>query len=229
MLTTVSAIPVFCQTAPRRSEELCASLKQTAEENGKHFKVTAPGACLAEIDTGYNLIVTYSGENLHVGLMQTFLTNGDPSAFWLRLSALDNLANIALGTKQREVFDGLNKMAVETAKEMLPLVRNGDATAKMDKHGSAGKAILGVYANTSSVVLMASASMKDIDKMKRSSQQEAEAGGDVARWRKVLSLSLLAFAAGAKGYTNAYQAAQQRRPVTCYTNFMGRTAVTNCY
>jgi hypothetical protein len=227
LLAFMLAARVFCQTAPQRSEELCTVLKQTASENNRIFKVTAPGACLAEIDTGYNLVVTYNNENLHVGLVQTFLVNGDPSAFWLRLSMLDNLASVALGTKQRAVFDELNRLAKQAADEMLPLIRQGNADAKKELHGSAGKAILGVFADTKSVVLMASANMKDIDKMKRSRQQET--AGDGARWRKVLALSLLTFAAGAKGYTNAYQATQQRRPVSCYTNFQGRTALTNCY
>jgi hypothetical protein len=229
LLASLLTEPVFCQTAPERSNELCEGLKQTASENGKNFTVIAPGACLAEIDTGYNLMVTYKDENLHVGLVQTFLDNGNPSAFWLRLSMLDNLANVALGTKQRTVFDGLNKLAKQAANEMLPLIRQGDADAKRELHGSAEKATLGVFANTKSVVLMASANMKDIDKMKRSQQQETTAGGDVSRWRRILSLALLSFAAGAKGYTNGYQAAQQRRPVSCYTNFQGRTAITNCY
>jgi len=229
MLAFELATPAFCQTAPQRSNELCEALKQTASENGRNFTVTAPGACLAEIDTGYNLIVTYKDENLHVGLVQTFLENGNPSAFWLRLSMLDNLANVALGTKQRMVFDGLNKLAKQAANEMLPLIRQGDANAKRELHGSAEKATLGVFADTKRVMLMASANMKDIDKMKRSQQQETVAGGDVARWRKILSLCLLSFAAGARGYTDAYQASQQRRPVSCYTNFQGRTAITNCY
>ncbi len=229
LLASMLATPVLCQTAPERSNELCEGLKQTASENGRNFTVTAPGACLAEIDTGYNLVVTYKDGNIHVGLVQTFLDNGNTSAFWLRLSMLDNLANVALGTKQRTVFDGLNKLAKQAANEMLPLIRQGDANAKRELHGSAEKATLGVFANTKSVVLMASANMKDIDKMKRSQQQETVAGGDVARWRRILSLSLLSFAAGAKGYTNAYQATQQRRPVSCYTNFQGRTAVPNCY
>jgi len=223
--------PVFGQTAPQRSDELCTALKQTASENGKNFTVTAPGACLAEIDTGYNLLVTYNGENLHVGLVQTFLVNGDPSAFWLRLSMLDNLANVALGTKERTVFDELNRLAKQAANEMLPLIRQGDANAKKELHGVAQKATLGVFADTKGVVLMASANMKDIDKMKRSRQQESVAGGDVARWRKVLALSLLTFAAGAKGYTDAYQRSvqTQRRPVTCFTNFFGNYASTSCH
>jgi len=230
ILGSVLATPVFCQTAPQRSDELCTALKQTASENNQSFKFTAPGACLAEIDTGYNLEVAYSGEILHVGLVQTFLENGDPRAFWLRLSMLDNLANVALGTKQRGVFDGLNKLAKQAADEMLPLIRQGNAGAKIQLHGSAEKATLGVFADTKSVMLVASANMKDIDKMKRSRQQETVASSDVARWRKVLALSLLAFAAGAKGYTDAYQRSlqTQRRPVTCYTNFFGSHASTTC-
>jgi hypothetical protein len=201
----------------------------TASENGRNFTVTAPGACLAEVDTGYNLVVAYKGEYLHVGLMQTFLDNGDPNAFWLRLSMLDNLANVALGTKQRVVFDKLNKLAKQAANELLPLIRQGNANARIELHGSSEKATLGVFAGSKSLVLMASANMKDIDKMKRRQQENAAAGTDVARWRKVLALSLLSFAAGAKGYTDAYQRTQQHRPVSCYTNFQGRTALTNCY
>jgi hypothetical protein len=50
-----------------------------------------------------------------------------------------------------------------------------------------------------------------------------------------LGLSLQAFAAGAQGYANAYQVppgnnSVQRNPArTCYTNFIGDTAFTNCY
>lgn len=231
LLASALAAPAFCQTAPQRSEELCATLQQSASENGYSFKVTAPGACSAEIDTGYDLIVTYNDENLHLGLVQTFLVNGDPRAFWLRLSMLDNLATVALGTRQRAVFDELNRLAEQAAKEMLPLVRQRDANAKRELHGSAEKATLGVFADTKSVVLLASANMKDIDKMKRSRQQETAAGSDVARWRKVLALSLLTFAAGAKGYTDAYQRSVQiRRPsTTCFTNFLGQLAITNCH
>ncbi len=88
------------------------------------------------------MVVTYKDEYLNVGFVQTFLDNGDPSAFWLRLSMLDNLANIALGTKQRAVFDGLNKLAEQAAKEMLPLIRQGNTNAKKELHGSAEKATL---------------------------------------------------------------------------------------
>lgn len=110
-------------------------------------------------------------------------------------------------------------------------------------HDTAQLAMVAAFADAQGrITILAAADLRDIEKMKRdrdleairgetkfNRQEEQAAAGEVSGWRKVLSLSLLAFAAGAKGYTDAYQAAQQRRPVTCYTNFMGRTAVTNCY
>lgn len=168
--------------------------------------------------------------------------NGDASAFWLRLSTFDNLANLAIGTKQQEVFDKTNKLSKQAANEILPLLRQGQSNAKEELHDKAERALLGVYADAQAQVILASADTEDIDKMKRDRQLEAikgeaklnrqkeqAASGEVAGWRRVLALSLLAFAAGAKGYTNAYQATQQRRSVTCYTNFFGSHALTTCY
>lgn len=224
------ALPAFGQAAPARSDELCKAMQQTATENGKKFLVTAPGACMAEIDNGYALLVAYKEETLHVGMTQTFLPNGDPQAFWLRLSALDNLAHVALGTKQEAVFDELNKMAKDAANEMVPLLHQGRTDVKLERHGKAQRAVLYVSGDAHGVVLLASATTHDIDKMKRERKREEELGSDGARWRQILALSLLTFAAGAKGYSNAYSQslATQRRSVTCYTNLLGNFATTTC-
>lgn len=244
LLVLVLAAPVFCQTAPQRSEEFCGVLQQSASENNHTFKFTGPGACAAEIDKGYTLIVSYQEEILSVGLViDAPVLNGDASAFWLRLSAFDNLANLAIGTKQQVVFDKTNKLAKQAADEILPLLRQGQSNVKKELHDKAQRALLGVYADAQAhIVILASADTKDIDKMKRdrqletirgeaklNRQEEQAASGEIVGWRRVLALSLQAFAAGAKGYTSAYQASQQRRPVTCYTNFLGRAAFTNCY
>jgi hypothetical protein len=241
---SILTAPVFCQTAPQRSEELCATLQQSASENGYSFRVTEPGFCAAEIDKGYTILVSYIKEGLSVGLViDVGALNGDAGALWLRLSTFDNLASLALGTKQQAVFDKAIKLQLEAAKEILPLVQQGQFNAVKEHHDTAQLALVAAFANAQGrVTILAGADTKDIDKMKLdrqietireeaklNRQEEQAASGEVAGWRKVLALSLLTFAAGAKGYTNAYQGAQQRRPVSCYTNFQGRTALTNCY
>jgi hypothetical protein len=113
----VWALPSFAQPAPERSDELCASLKISASDSGRVFNAYKPGACMMSIDTGYNLFVDYNPpETLAVSLsVSPVLLNGDASAFWLRLSALDNLAHSALATDQKVVFDQLNKLAKKLA------------------------------------------------------------------------------------------------------------------
>jgi hypothetical protein len=244
LLASMLAAPVFCQTAPQRSEELCATLQESASENGYSFRVTEPGFCAADIDKGYTIIISYNKEDLYVGLIiDVGVLNGDASAFWLRLSAFDNLASLALGTKQQDVFDKANKLALQAAKEILPLVQQGQTNTEKHFNDTAQLALLGAFADTQGhITILAAADTKDIDKMKRDRvleaikggvkldrKEEKSASGEVAGWRRVLALSLLTFAAGAKGYTNAYQATQQRRPVTCYTNFFGSHAFTSCY
>jgi hypothetical protein len=228
-LVSMLAAPVFCQTAPQRSEELCATLQQSASENGYSFRLTQPGFCAAEIDKGYTVLVSYIKEAVSVGLViDVGVLNGDADAFWLRLSTFDNLASLALGTKQQAVFDKANKLQLQAAKAILPLVQQGQPDAVKEFHDTVQLALVTAFADAKGrITILAGADTKDIDKMK--GQKEQVAGGGIASWRKVLALALLTFAAAARGYTNAYQAAQQRRPVTCYTNFQGITALTHCY
>lgn len=181
-----------------------------------------PGSCTLAIDKGGTLAVTYDESTLYVALGMAPGTAGDASAVWLRLSALDNLAHVALGTKPQTVFEEQIKIS-----KRLPY--NAD---KDDLSGKAQRATVVTATRDGWLILLASASVKDIDKMKR--DQKREASGEIATWRKVLSRSLLAFAAGAKGYGDAYRSyhqnpRQQSQYTSCYTNFLGSTADTHCY
>ena len=223
------------QTAPQRSDELCSTLKQSGSDSGRQFTMTRPGACMLNIDTGYNLFVDYRDEVLAISLsFSPALLKGDASAFWLKLSTFDNLVQTALHTKQRTVFDEMNSLAKKLGQQIM-----ATNTIPQDMlHSRTGKVALGVRMDpkTAIIILIASADVKDIEKMQRT--REREASGEIATWRKVLAVSLQAFAAGAKGYSNAYANAQRNaQPAqtvfnarrTCYTNFIGGTAFTNCY
>jgi hypothetical protein len=153
-----------CQTAPQRSEELCSALQSTASEKGRQFAVDRPGACMINIDTGYNLFVNYSERRLFVSLgIWAGLLNGDSSAFLLRLSAFDNLAHVAMGTDQQAVFDEMNKLTKKWAHEQLQHGPNDKAM-----HSTIRKVLLGAraYPASNTIMLMASADVKDIDRMK---------------------------------------------------------------
>lgn len=233
------------QPAPQRSDELCASLKESAADHSREFKETKPGACMMNIDTGYNLFVDYGlPETLAVSLsVNPVLLSGDASAFWLRLSALDNLAHTALGTRQRTVFDELNKLAKKAAEAELVAAcgtaspcDQGSAKGGLKDlmlHSKVNRVTLGARADAKSgiMILIASATVSDIEKMTR--RAEPLPGGRPSAWRNILALSLQAFANGAKVYATA-QNPQVRQPLyrtsqSCYTNLIGKTIITNCY
>jgi hypothetical protein len=221
----------FGQTAPQRSEELCSALKQSAENAGNTFAVTKPGACRMRLDNAYALFVDYSAQTLHIGMtFNPAILQGDASAFWLRLSALDNLVETALHTKPRVVFDELNRLVV---KELAPYLMKHNAVPDKMLHAQTDKVTLGVNMNpdTAIIALIASAGVNDIDRMQQARRRAATGG--VATWRKILGLSLQAFAAGAKGYADGLASQPSQTVVnsrrTCFTNFIGNTVVTNCY
>jgi len=183
------------------------------------------------LDNAYALFVDYSPQALHVGMtFNPVILQGDASAFWLRLSALDNLVETALHTKPRVVFDEFNRLV---AKELGPYLMKHNAVPDKMLQAQADKVTLGVSMNpdTAIIVLIASAGVTDIDKMQQA-RRRASTGG-VATWRKILGLSLQAFAAGAKGYADGLAAQPAQTVVnsrrTCFTNFIGNTVVTNCY
>lgn len=223
-------LPLYCQPAPKRSEDLCNILQQSAGDKGLAFRTTKPGACLLTIDEGYDFFVDYTDQFLHLSLsVDAMLLNGDAGAFWLRLSAFDNLAHTALGTPQQIVFDELNKLAKKIA---MQVVETKQATPGL-LHGKAGKATLGGRMREDGVLfLMASARVRDIDEMRRKAVRQTASGG-VSGWRRILGLSLQAFAAGAQGYANSHQASLARQPLyrssrTCYTSYLGDIAFTDC-
>src|SRR5579872_5452948 len=81
---------MFAQPAPRRSDELCTILKESAAASGNKFTVTKPGACRMNLDEAYTLFVDYTPEALHLGIIfDPVILKGDVSAYWLRLSTLD--------------------------------------------------------------------------------------------------------------------------------------------
>src|ERR1017187_6163358 len=76
----VASSPVFSQTAPQRSEELCVAIQPTALENARRFEfdVMRSGACRVNIDNGYDLFVTYDDRALHLAIgVNLGLLNGD--------------------------------------------------------------------------------------------------------------------------------------------------------
>jgi hypothetical protein len=214
---------------------LCAAIQPTAVENGRRFEVTQPGACQVNIDTGYDLFVMYDDRSLHLALGVNFgLLNGDASAFWLHLSAFDNLVHSALGTKPQAVFDNLAKLAKAFAQK----ASKGGLPPGTFFDGKTDRALLTVTGSetTQIIILGASADVRNIDKMTHSAGNKTSDG--VPTWRRVLALSLQVFGAGAQGYANAYQGSNAPQwqsqplysaPKTCYTNFIGTTAFTNCY
>src|SRR5260370_39762073 len=92
----------------------------------------------------------------------TALLKGEGSEFWLRLSAFDNLAHVALGTKQQAVFDGMNKLAKKHAEQLQRTIND------KPMHSKVQKVMLGAIADPKSntIMYLASAEVKEIDKMK---------------------------------------------------------------
>jgi hypothetical protein len=203
----VASSPVFSQTAPQRSEELCVAIQPTALENARRFEfdVMRSGACRVNIDNGYDLFVTYDDRALHLAIgVNLGLLNGDASAFWLHLSAFDNLVHSALGTKPQAVFDNLAKLA----KALAQKASKGGLPPGTFFDGKTDRALLSATGNeaTQIIIFGAYADVRDIDKMKRSGGTKASDG--VPTWRRILALSLQVFGAGAQGYANAYRGAQ---------------------
>jgi hypothetical protein len=200
---------------------------------------------MMNIDTGYNLFVDYTPDTVTVSLsVSPVLLNGDAAAFWLRLSAFDNLAHTALGTPQRTVFDEVNKLAIKLSRQELEGICGTPSpcdasTAKgslrdLRLYGKADRATVSAHEDAKSAIFlfMSFATVNNIEKM--SSRSDSNPNDRPAAWRSILALSLQAFAEGAKGYArannNSVQARQPiyRTPQTCYTNFVGRYAFTNC-
>ena len=240
------------QVAPQRSDELCATLRQSASNSSRQFMTAKPGTCTMNIDTGYNLSVDYGPDALHVSLAVNILQiNGDARAFWLRLSTFDNLAQTAFGTKQRTIFDEMNKLAKKLAEqEMEGICGATPAPCDFDKATGAfrnlvldskvGRVTLFAKGDTQTGTLIFTASATvDDDKTKR--KDAAASTGHAAMWLKILTVSLQAFASGAQGYTDAYNKAQASQPSygasqpiyratrTCFTNYLGASLITNCY
>lgn len=222
--------PAFAQTAVERSNALCEMLQRSSVEKNLSFVAPRPAACSLEIDKGYRFSVAYDASSVYLGFWADPVSlNGDASAFWLRLSAFDNLVHSALGVRQQRAFDELNKLATRFAREQ---VRGGLHKAKV--YGRADKAVLGVFGEPDGLLtLMVSASVKDIDHMRKSAASR-DSGG--TQWQHILRLSLQAFAEGAKGASATYK--QRQLPTTqnhsnlmrsCYTNFAGSTASTTCF
>jgi hypothetical protein len=164
----------------------------------------------------------------------TQLFNGEASALWLHLSAFDNLSYAALGTRPQAVFDGLT----ELLKDMCSKEMNGGISGVTTFGGKTDNASLEVAADPDNgiIVIAAYADVKAIDKMSHLPQSKTD--GHVPTWRRILGLSLQVFGAGAQGYANAYRGPNNPQwqsqplysaPKTCYTNFIGATAFTNCY
>lgn len=174
-LSTALSWALHGQPAPQRSDNLCSELKQAAVENGRDFSSHRPGACMVAIDKGYSFGVDYDPQSLFVSLLvHTQVLDGDASAFWLRLSAFDALAHSALGVRQQVTFDNLNVLVKKASIEVL----SGNPKSNM-LHGRAEHVTLGVTSDNKSpvIVLMASANVKDIDKMKRKNQNlQTQAG-----------------------------------------------------
>jgi hypothetical protein len=232
LFAMILAAPVFGQAAPQRSADLCTVLQQVTQETFTYFAATGPGKCTAAPAlNGYSILVDYH-ENVLVLALVVDITglNGvglaeplkDQSTFWFSLSVFDNLVHISLGTKDQDVFEKMNKLAQQA------LLQKGH----VQLYGSTQRATLQAATDPGGpLFLFASANTREIDKMKSSEQRKGARAGDVAGWKKVLALSLQAFAAGAKGYNEAYQRynqTQQRRPTSCYTNLLGNFAITNC-
>jgi hypothetical protein len=193
------------------------------------------GGCDVKIDTGYYLIVAHEKQSLHLVMgIATQLLNGEASALWLHLSAFDNLSYAALGTRPQAVFDGLT----ELLKDMCSKEMNGGISGVTTFGGKTDNASLEVAADPDNgiIVIAAYADVKAIDKMSHLPQSKTD--GHVPTWRRILGLSLQVFGAGAQGYANAYRGPNNPQwqsqplysaPKTCYTNFIGATAFTNCY
>jgi hypothetical protein len=193
------------------------------------------GGCDVKIDTGYYLIVAHEKQSLHLVMgIATQLLNGEASALWLHLSAFDNLSYAALGTRPQAVFDGLT----ELLKDMCSKEMNGGIGGVTTFGSKTDNASLEVAADPDNgmIVIAAYADVKAIDKMSHLPQSKTD--GHVPTWRRILGLSLQVFGAGAQGYANAYRGPNNPQwqsqplysaPKTCYTNFIGATAFTNCY
>lgn len=237
LVLTVSGA-AFCQTAPQLTAEICGELQHAAEEYQRQFG-PLPTGCRINIDRGYDLAVDYiehsidGTRSMSLSLRADFeFLNGDASALWLHLSAFDGLSHLALGTKPQAVFDGLSTLIKSLA--VADLKGNLHQGAYFEGH--ADKAYLLAMTDGKVVAASAGAEIKDIDRMKRARGNRS--GDQVPTWRRILGLSLQVFGAGAQGYANAYRGPNtpqwQSQPVhsapkTCYTNFIGSVAYTNCY
>src|SRR5258708_4890612 len=212
MRCSSSAPLARAKTRPDLLSKRVSSREQTwvnSRECRSQFTTFRPGTCMMSIDTGYNLYVNYGEHLLIVSLgVSTALLNGDASAFWLRLSAFDNLAHVALGTKQQAVFDGMNKLAKKHAEQLQRTLND------KPMHSKVQKVMLGAIADPKSntIMYLASAEVKEIDKMKRQTQapistltqvtspttirHENRVAGTGSRWKSILGLSMQALAAG---------------------------------
>jgi len=227
------AVAAIGQTAPQRSQDLCSSLKDLAAQNSRSFSVPRPGACIMNLDKGYDFIVDYTDKTLDLILrVDIGLLGGDASAFWLRLSAFDNLVHAAMHTKQQSVFDKMNKLVMDLAKAALT-----NALSERSLNSQAEEAVLLASYNPAFVAVMVAATPIGIEKMQRSRERESSPSAATARgvrggiptWRKILGLSLLAFGAAAQNAAAAYRPPSFSQSTICYTNFLGSTAVTTCY
>ena len=234
LISAADPAPAISQTVP----EFCASLQQFAEEQSRQFG-PLPKGCRINIDKGYDLAADYidhavdGSRWLSLSLRVDFeFLHGDASALWIHLSAFDGLAHSVMGTKPQAVFDGMSTLIKSLARAAV----KGEIREGTFFDGHADKANLMMVTDGKVVVAAAGADVKDINKMKHT--RDKKAGGEVATWRRILGLSLQVFGAGAQGYANAYRGPSnpqwQSQPVysaprTCYTNFIGTTAFTNCY
>jgi hypothetical protein len=154
------------------------------------------------------------------------------------LSSFDNLVHSAMGTEQQRVFDEMNKMVKHLAQvELEGLTQGATSPASAPEcpvrflvNGKVDRAILVAACDqqTGLAMFMASATTKDIEKMKTPGSSAAPA------WRTILGLSLQAFARSATAYSQALASQARSQPIyrmqtSCYTNFLGRTAITHCY
>jgi hypothetical protein len=221
-------VPAMGQPAPQRSADLCESLQQSATAHGLSFTTPRPGACRTEIDKGYSFGVNYMDKTLYLNLfVDPAVLSFDANAYWLRLSAFDGLAHSALGIRQELTFDKLNTMSKQLA-EAIVAAQGQPGKVFSDKVDKVS--LLARVSSERVVVLTASATVGDIDRMRQRRESNV---GTASRWRSILALSLQAFAAGAQGYTSAAREARQNEPPlqtihTCYTNFLGASALTTC-
>lgn len=228
LLAAALASPGLAQPAPARSEQLCKTLKQSAAEYDRKFDSHRPGSCGIMLDDGgYRFYVDHDDESVHVGLIVFLERLQEVNSFWFRLSTLDNLAHTALGTRQRVVFDGLNKLVKILVAERAK--RNHQHDAK--RHKTVQRALLGATISKEHYVWVgASAKVGDIERMQ--SQRQRETTGVPSAWKRILAGSLMALGSGLQRASETYEqslASQRSRNITCYTDFLGPMgASTRC-